>query len=70
MSGEKWYEQAGELGDIVLSSRVRLARNLTDYPFPGRMSPAQEQELTDSVSAFLCGSAGGKAFHYVDLAHA
>ena len=30
----KWYVENGEQGDIVISTRVRLARNLEDYPFP------------------------------------
>ena len=30
----KWYMGLGNQGDIVLSTRVRLARNLEDYPFP------------------------------------
>jgi len=30
----KWMEGKGPYASIVISSRVRLARNLTDYPFP------------------------------------
>ena len=29
----KWYEQIVPDGDVVISSRVRLARNLEDYRF-------------------------------------
>jgi len=29
----KWYIEKGQEGDVVISSRVRLARNLKDYPF-------------------------------------
>jgi protein arginine kinase len=29
-----WMKEEGPDGDIVLSSRIRLARNLVDYPFP------------------------------------
>lgn len=32
----KWYEKAGNCGDVVISTRVRLARNLKQYPFPAR----------------------------------
>ena len=32
----KWYEKAGSCGDVVVSTRVRLARNLKQFPFrPG-----------------------------------
>ena len=37
-----WMEQAGPEGDVVLSSRIRLARNLNGVPFPGQ---ADEQQL-------------------------
>ena len=29
-----WYKDCDALGGIVISSRVRLARNLSDMPFP------------------------------------
>lgn len=32
--GDAWYAASGEDDDVVLSSRVRLARNLANYPFP------------------------------------
>lgn len=33
-----WYLQSGEESDVVISSRVRLARNLEDIPFCNRLS--------------------------------
>lgn len=36
-----WLNGSGPEGDIVLSSRIRLARNLRSQPFPGRASPDQ-----------------------------
>ena len=41
MSRNKWYEKSGPEGDIIVSTRVRLARNLKDYPFPSRMTADQ-----------------------------
>ena len=63
----KWYEKDGELGDIAVSTRVRLARNLKDYPFPGRMSQQQENEVLHSVSSYLISSAGGTTFRFLEL---
>ncbi len=40
-----WINEKGPSGDVVLSSRVRLARNLSDTPFP----PAMDKVLTESV---------------------
>lgn len=39
--------------DIALSSRVRLARNVFDYPFPNSMSPAQLEELIQKVNGVI-----------------
>ncbi len=38
------------MSEAVVSSRIRLARNLSDYPFPVRMTQAQKIELADKVS--------------------
>ena len=38
---EKWYMKSGNEGDVVISTRIRLARNLRSYPFPNRMSQPQ-----------------------------
>ena len=42
-----WYHNFE--GGIVVSSRVRLARNLADMPFPSRMSEETLKNLTDRV---------------------
>lgn len=70
----KQYEVDNELGDIAVSTRVRLARNFRDYPFPGRMTEQQEQEILDNVSSYLteitsgdAWSSGDATFRYLDL---
>ena len=40
-----WYKNKGNEGDIVLSTRVRLARNLTEYPFPARLDETQKKDI-------------------------
>jgi protein arginine kinase len=37
------------MDDVVLSSRIRLARNLADQPFPHQLSDAQAEELIRQV---------------------
>lgn len=44
----KWLAGEAEKG-VVASSRIRLARNLEDYPFPGRTSVAQAEEIMQKV---------------------
>lgn len=42
-----WVNGAGQETDIILSSRVRLARNLQDYNFPGRCREAERREILE-----------------------
>lgn len=44
-----WYEMSGKDSDVVVSSRIRLARNLTDYPFPGKLDEASAKEIIEKV---------------------
>lgn len=49
-----WYKNKGTESDIVLSTRIRLARNLKDYPFPERLDEKKRQEVNELVKdAFL-----------------
>ncbi len=45
----KWYEQNAADGDVVISSRVRLARNLTNYPFSLKIADKQAEELVEEI---------------------
>ena len=44
-----WFTESGQEGDVVVSSRVRLARNLVDHPFPGFMSSDVEVAVRDKI---------------------
>lgn len=50
-----WYNGKGKDSDVVLSTRVRLARNIAGYPFPGRMTDAQKKEVIEKVAAVFAG---------------
>lgn len=41
---------------VIISSRVRLARNLKDYPFPNRMDEKTREEIAEKVKALMCKS--------------
>ena len=45
----KWIKDTGPAGDVVITSRIRLARNLNDYPFPSRLSIKGRKEIVDKV---------------------
>lgn len=49
---EKWFENCTDA--ITVTSRVRLARNLGNMPFPGSMSSAQMKQMTETVKEKLC----------------
>ena len=56
----KWYINKGEHGDVVISTRIRLARNIAKYPFPVRLdaegsSPAAWREATGTARLGLEG---------------
>lgn len=40
-----WYLQSGQEGDVVISSRIRLARNLSSIPFVNRFSKEESNEV-------------------------
>lgn len=42
-----WYTKFGPSGDVVLSSRIRLARNISGIPFTSRMNKEQESKVID-----------------------
>jgi protein arginine kinase len=41
----EWLKGGGPEGDIVVSSRIRLARNISSFPFANRASPHQKAEI-------------------------
>ena len=42
-----WYKNKGSEGDIVLSTRVRLARNYKNFPFTSKMSEADAKKIVE-----------------------
>ncbi|MDR2897850.1 MAG: hypothetical protein LBU99_03475 [Spirochaetaceae bacterium] len=46
---EAWYAKAGLENDVVLSCRVRLARNLVNFPFPGQMKGDDPERVRSLV---------------------
>lgn len=47
----KWYIGAGEQNDIVISTRIRLARNIEDYPFPCKLDTKTRTALNKKSAA-------------------
>ena len=53
-SGE-WLRGSGPESDIVISSRIRLARNLAAFPFTNRAGSGQKSEIEALLRAGLHG---------------
>ncbi len=49
----KWYIEKGDQGDVVLSTRIRLARNLDEYPFPCRLDLDGKNKVNTLVKSVL-----------------
>jgi protein arginine kinase len=62
-----WYEQKGPLEDVVISSRVRLARNLVKYPFPHRSNNDDYIKLSTEVKNAINNISGEILLKYTDL---
>lgn len=45
----KWLEGSGPFSEIAVSSRIRLARNLTSLPFPQKASKEELQKVIKNV---------------------
>ena len=52
---KRWFEIDNNLSDraVVVSTRIRLARNLCDVPFPNRMSDEQKNEVISRIAKAL-----------------
>ena len=44
-----WYEVPGNDNDVVVSSRIRLARNLAEYPFEPKLSAEKAGEICEKA---------------------
>lgn len=60
-----WMKPGAKDGDIVLSSRIRLARNLTDIPFPGRANAEQLQQIADRIRQSVPALAASDRHEYL-----
>jgi protein arginine kinase len=63
----EWLRGSGPMSEIVISSRIRLARNISGFPFLGKCSRHQRQALEKkSRDTILSSNLAGQML-YVDL---
>jgi len=65
----KWYEKSGPESDVVFSTRIRLARNLREFPFPVKMSKSDRQKLVQRVVELAKDNnlAADSHFEFIDM---
>lgn len=62
-----WYMNRGKDGDVALSTRVRVARNITGYPFPDNMTDDMAREVIDKVKGVFDGKDGWESIDFSGL---
>ena len=65
-SGE-WLRGAGPQSDIVISSRIRLARNLADYPFISKAGDQDRLQIQADLRDGILGLAQSSDLLYIDV---
>ena len=66
----EWLRGSGPMSEIVISSRIRLARNIAGVPFLTRATKPQKTALVGKVKEVLLNSPMAPGAFYVDLEHA
>lgn len=66
---EKKYENLKDVSDVVISTRIRFARNLRDYPFPCRLSDEKKCRVASLVKEAVLDShsAISDRFRYIQM---
>lgn len=63
----EWLAGGGPMSDVVISSRIRLARNLTGYLFLTRASGQQRREIEQTLADAITASSFGSDTFYVSI---
>lgn len=63
----EWLRGVGPMHEIVISTRIRLARNVRGFLFLSRASAEMQRELADTVTAAVHRAAGLKDWVHVDV---
>lgn len=63
----KWYEKNGKDGDVVISTRIRLARNLKNYPFTNKLSVDGRNKVAKLISDAMINGNSAIANRFMKL---
>ncbi|HHV38677.1 MAG TPA: protein arginine kinase [Tepidimicrobium sp.] len=63
----KWLDNTGVEKDVVVSTRIRIARNLKGYRFPPRMSIEESGKLTEKVLNAMKDFSGNGDYRFIKM---
>ncbi len=65
----RWFDPAALLSDIVISSRIRLARNLAGRKFITRCSDAEKTEILQTLKEIILSLGSLGDIFFIDIEH-
>lgn len=63
----KWYVDDGPESDVVISTRIRNARNLKEYPFPVKMTNEQSEQVVNLAYRVLSKDVLDSKFDFCNI---
>lgn len=63
----KWVEGPASESDVVVSTRIRLARNLKDYRFPQMMNMEESERLTQTILNVMKYITGNMNYRFIRI---
>lgn len=67
LSAGSWYSVGGPMSDVALSTRVRLARNLANFPFPFCLTDSGKERINSIVSGSFSRLQDAERYQFVPL---
>lgn len=58
----KWFEKGSNSNDVVISSRIRLARNIEKYNFPNRLQEEDARKIINEVKEAVIHAGNDKSY--------
>ena len=68
VNGLPWYSYDGQNRDVIISSRVRLARNLANFPFPAQFRGDDKERVQAIVFDAFSQLDNAAGFHAIESA--
>lgn len=65
-----WYNTNGAENDVAISTRIRFARNIADYPFASRLDKTSAHEIIDKVCGVLSEGDGWRKIDFDGISDA